>query len=232
MLLQAISLQFPLLSLILSVLSVSATNSVIYYDCSKTCFASLTPYESNLNSLFTSLVDSACVSNYNKFEISQSHVVVYGLYQCQGDLSSSKCKDCVANSVNQLKTTCPLSTGGTIQLDECFVKYDNISFFGTQNTMEVMKSCGPSIGYNSDISNRIDGALTYLIGGNGQYFRGGDFGSIQGVAQCVQDLCASDCQDCLSQAYGRLRTECVTSIWAKMFLGKCYLQYADQGKLA
>ncbi|KAI3696300.1 hypothetical protein L1987_79312 [Smallanthus sonchifolius] len=67
------------------------------------------------------------------------------------------------------------------------------------------------------------------VGGNGQYFRGGVFGSIQGVAQCVQDLSLSDCQDCLSEANGRLRSECETSTWGDMYLEKCYIRFADQG---
>ncbi|KAI3696298.1 hypothetical protein L1987_79310 [Smallanthus sonchifolius] len=85
------------------------------------------------------------------------------------------------------------------------------------------------MGYNSDVLNRIDGALAYLVGGNREYFRGGDFGSIQGVVQCVQDLSLSDCQDCLQEASGRLRSECETSTWGDMYLGKCYIRYVDEG---
>nr|XP_043617667.1 plasmodesmata-located protein 6-like [Erigeron canadensis] len=218
----------------LVVLSESTTNdsNYIYVQCSPLYFDSMTPYESNVNSLFTSLVDSSSVYNFNKFQISPpsgNDDVVYGLFQCRGDLSSSNCKECVTSSVNQLKTNCPVSTGGGIQLDGCLVKYDNSSFFGAGNKMEVSKRCGPSVGYeyNSDVLNRVDAALANLIAGNGQYFRSCDYGSIQGVAQCVQDLSASDCQDCLSEACGRLRSACVTSTWGDMYLGKCYIRYFD-----
>ncbi|MFS7992944.1 putative Gnk2-like domain-containing protein [Helianthus anomalus] len=211
MLRQALSLSFLILFLMISLLSVCTANSNIYVHCSQLNFTSTTPYESNVNSLFTSLVDSASLYNFNKFETSPQSNGVYGLFQCRGDLSSPNCKDCVSSAISQLKTSCPMSTGGEIQLEGCFVK-----------------RCGPSIGYNSDVLNRIDGALAYLVGGSGQYYRGGDFGSIQGVAQCVQDLSLSDCQDCLSEACGRLRTECETSTWGDMFLGKCYIRYADQ----
>ncbi|KAI3816610.1 hypothetical protein L1987_16313 [Smallanthus sonchifolius] len=81
----------------------------------------------------------------------------------------------------------------------------------------------------ADVLNRIDGVLAYLVGENREYFRRGDFGSIRGVAQCVQDSSLSDCQDCLSEASGRLRSECETSTWGDMYLGKCYIRYADQG---
>ncbi|KAK9060203.1 hypothetical protein SSX86_020907 [Deinandra increscens subsp. villosa] len=182
--------------------------------------------ESNVNSLFASLIESASVYNFNKFQISQQNNGVYGLYQCRGDISSPNCKDCVANAVNQLKSTCPMSVGGQIQLEACFLKYDNRAFFGAQGKTEACKTCGPSIGYNSDVLNRIDGALATLVGGNGQYFRSGEFGNIRGVAQCVQDLSLSDCEDCLSEASGQLRSECVTSNWGDMYLGKCYIRYA------
>ncbi|KAI3816606.1 hypothetical protein L1987_16309 [Smallanthus sonchifolius] len=95
--------------------------------------------------------------------------------------------------------------------------------------MEVLKRCGQSIGYNLDVLNRIDDAMAYLVTGNGQYFNEGDFGSVLGVAQCIQDLSLSDCQDCLSEASGRLRSECDTSTWGDMYLGKCYIRYVDQG---
>ncbi|KAM0019986.1 putative Gnk2-like domain-containing protein [Helianthus debilis subsp. tardiflorus] len=228
MLRQALSLSFLVLFLMFSLLSVCTANSNIYVHCSQLNFTSTTPYESNVNSLFTSLVDSASLYNFNKFETSPQSDAVYGLFQCRGDLSSPNCKDCVSSAISQLKASCPMSTGGEIQLEGCFVKYDNTSFFGVQEKVEVCRRCGPSIGYNSDVLNRVDGALAYLVGGSGQYYRGGDFGSIQGVAQCVQDLSLSDCQDCLSEACGRLRTECETSTWGDMYLGKCYIRYADQ----
>ncbi|GJT49783.1 cysteine-rich repeat secretory protein 12-like protein [Tanacetum coccineum] len=183
----------------------------------------MSPYESNVNSLFTSLVNSATVYNFNKFAISppgySQNDSVYGLFQCRGDLSSSDCKECVMSSITQLRATCPVSSGGAIQLDGCFVKYDKSLFFGDEDQGEVLKRCGPSVGYNSDALNRIDSALAFLIAGNGLYFRAGDYGSIQGVAQCVQDLSESDCQDCISEACGRLRSECQTSTWGDTYLG-------------
>ncbi|KAK9060083.1 hypothetical protein SSX86_020787 [Deinandra increscens subsp. villosa] len=229
---QALSLLFFFIfPLTFTVILVSTANSNVYVQCSELNFTSTTPYESNLNSLFTSLAESASVYNFNKFQISQQNDdTVYGLFQCRRDITSPNCKDCVANAINQLKTTCPISTGGQIQLEACFMKYDNKAFFGAQGKTEACKRCGPSIGYNSDVLNRIDGALANLVGGNGQYFRSGEFGNIRGVAQCVQDLSLSDCEDCLSEASRRLRSECETSAEGDMYLGKCYIRYAaDQG---
>ncbi|XP_076884723.1 plasmodesmata-located protein 6-like [Bidens hawaiensis] len=226
-------ISFSLCSFIFFIQFVSSTSPLIYCGCSQVRYTPGTPYDLSVNSLFSSLVNSASVSNFNKFTISpsgssQGNNAVYGLFQCEGDLSNSDCKDCVANSVSQLKTICPQATGGVIQVQGCFVKYNNTSFFGVEDVTVASKRCGPTIGYNSDALSRRDAALASLTATNGQYFHASGSGSVQGVAQCVQDLSVSECQDCLTEASGRLRSECEMSTWGDMFLGKCYIRYIDR----
>lgn len=134
----------------------------------------------------------------------------------------------MAHSVSQLGVVCPGSSGGALQLDGCFVKYDNISFLGVEDKAVVMKKCGPSIGYDTDLLTRRDALMGYLTG-QGEYFRVGGSGNVQGVAQCVRDLSVSECQDCLAEATGKLKNECGSAAWGDMFLGKCYARYSDRG---
>ncbi|KAL8196427.1 hypothetical protein R6Q57_024722 [Mikania cordata] len=213
--------------------SATATDTFIYGGCSQYRFTPGSPYESNVNSVLTSLVNSASFSVFNKFKISvpgstQSDIV-YGLFQCRGDLTTLGCQVCVAQAVSRLGVICPGSNGGAMQLDGCFVKYDSSSFLGVEDKTEVFKKCGPSIGYNSDSLGRRDAVLAYLEAGTGQYFRVGGSGSVQGVAQCVQDLSLSECQDCVSEASGRLKSGCGASAWGDMYLGKCYIRYSEHG---
>ncbi|XP_059649693.1 plasmodesmata-located protein 6-like [Cornus florida] len=208
----------------------SAIDSFVYGGCSQLKYAHGTPYESNVNSILASLVNSASTSNYNSFKISvpgsSQNDIVYGLFQCRGDLTNSDCRECVAHSVSQIGIVCPDSTGGALQLDGCLVKYDNTPFLGAEDKTVVMKKCGPSIGLDS--SARSDALLAYLTAG-GQFFRVGGSGNAQGMAQCVQDLSLSECQDCLTEAIGRLRNECGSSAWGDMFLAKCYVRYSERG---
>ncbi|XP_059655352.1 plasmodesmata-located protein 6 [Cornus florida] len=212
--------------------SASAPDSFVYGGCSRLKYAQGSPYESNVNSILTSVVNSASISIYNNFKIavpgSSQNDVVYGLFQCRGDLSSSDCRDCVARSVSQLGVLCAASTGGALQLDGCFVKYDNTSFLGVEDKTVVFKRCGPPIGYDSDSLTRRDGMLAYLAAG-GQFYRVGGSGNVQGVVQCVQDLSVSKCQDCISEAIGRLRSDCGSAAWGDMFLSKCYARYSERG---
>lgn len=231
----SLSSLFPLFLFTISTLtrpSTSAIDSFVYGGCAQPKYSPGTPYESNVNSILTSLVNSASFANFNNFKISvpgsTTSDVVYGLFQCRGDVSSSDCQDCVAHAVSQLGVLCVNSAGGALQLDGCFVKYDNTSFLGVEDKTVVMKKCGPSIGFDSDALTRRDSVMGYLAAG-GQYFRMGSSGNVQGVVQCVQDLSLSECKDCVNEAIGRLKSDCGSAAWGDMFLGKCYARYSERG---
>ncbi|KAL0446738.1 UNVERIFIED_CONTAM: Plasmodesmata-located protein 6 [Sesamum latifolium] len=200
----ALFLSSPLLLFVIvfshfAVPSSSSLDSFIYVGCSQLKYSPGTAYESNVNSILSSIVNSASFSNFNNFKISLPGSapgdVVYGLFQCRGDLSNSNCHDCVSNAVTRLGTSCGGASGGALQLEGCFVR---------------------------------DAVLAYLAAG-GQFFRVSGAGRVQGVAQCVQDLSVGECQDCLSEAIQRLKSECGSSAWGDMFLGKCYARYSERG---
>ncbi|XP_042494443.1 plasmodesmata-located protein 6-like [Macadamia integrifolia] len=210
--------------------STAATDTFVYGGCSQLRYNPGSPFESNLNSLLTSLVNSATTTSFNKFTIysSTQQDVVYGLYQCQGDLSLPDCGTCVERAVSQLGIVCSSSTGGAVQLQGCFVKYDNTSILGVEDKTVVVKKCGPPVDYQSDVVSRSDAVLNGLAS-EGGYFRVGGSGEVQGVAQCVGDLSGNQCQDCLSSAIGRLRSECGAAAYGDMYLAKCYVRYSTTG---
>lgn len=118
-----------------------------------------------------------------------------------------------------------------MQLDGCFVKYDNSKFIGVEDKSFVLKKCGPSISFTSDVLTRRDSVLAYLETSDGMYktFRTTSSGDLQGVAQCTGDLSGSECQDCLSNAIGRLREECGPAKWGQIYLARCYARYSEGG---
>jgi len=213
--------------------SISDTNSFIFGGCSRFKYSPGSIYENSVNSILTSLVNSAAFSNYNNFTVSGSaeSETVYGLFQCRGDINNDQCSRCVARAVSQLGTLCFATYGGALQLEGCFVKYDNLTFFGVQDKTEVVKKCGTSIGLTSDAFSRRDAVLAYLQSSDGGYknFRTTSAGDFQSVAQCTEDLSSSKCQDCVSEAIQRLKTECGDSTWGDMYLAKCYVRYSEGG---
>ncbi|KAL1540751.1 Plasmodesmata-located protein 7 [Salvia divinorum] len=216
---------------LLLIVADSAADSFLYGGCSQTNYTPNTPYESNLNSLITSLVNSATYSSYNKFTImgSSPQDVVYGLYQCRSDLSMPDCATCVARAVTRLGPLCPLACGGSVQLEGCFVKYDNASFIGVEDKTAAMKKCGPSDGDNADQMGRRDAMLAAMSGGYGGPYRVRGSEDVHGMAQCVGDLTAAQCQDCVAEAIRRLKAECGGAVFGDMFLAKCYARYTTSG---
>ncbi|XP_009796286.1 plasmodesmata-located protein 6 isoform X2 [Nicotiana tabacum] len=212
----------------------ASIQSFVYGGCSQQKYNPGTVYESNVNSLLTSLVNSASYANFNNFKISlpgsSQNDIVYGLFQCRGDLGNSDCRKCVATAVSRVGTLCTTTCGGALQLDGCFVKYDNVSFLGVEDKGVVMHKCGPSIMDDNEMLTRNDAVLTYLGAvPQGQYFRVGGSGKIQAVAQCTQDLSVSECDDCLSEAIRQLKSECGSSPWGDMFMTKCYARFSERG---
>ncbi|XP_075500307.1 plasmodesmata-located protein 7 [Primulina tabacum] len=208
----------------------SSPDAFLYGGCSQIKYAPNSPYQSNVNSLLTSLVNSATYSSYNKYTImgSSSQDVVYGLYQCRADLAMPDCATCVAQAATKLGPLCPQTCGGAIQLEGCFVKYDNASFIGVEDKTVAMKKCGPSDGYSAFEMSHRDAMLASLNGAGGAYRVGGSE-DVEGVAQCVGDLSTGQCQDCVSEAIRRLKSECGGAVFGDMFLAKCYARYSTSG---
>ncbi|XP_024007191.1 cysteine-rich repeat secretory protein 12 isoform X2 [Eutrema salsugineum] len=219
---------------ILGAFSFAAVDTFVYGGCSQAKYFPGSHYESNVNSLLTSFVSSASLSTYNNFTvngISGGDSSVYGLYQCRGDLSSASgdCARCVARAVSRLGSLCVGACGGALQLEGCFVKYDNSTFLGVEDKTVVVRRCGSPVGYNSDELTRRDSVVGYLAASSGGSYRVGVSGELQGVAQCTGDLSGSDCQDCLMEAIGRLKSDCSTAAWGDVYLAKCYARYWLRG---
>lgn len=212
--------------------STSSFDSFIYVGCSQYKLSPGSPYETSVDSVLTSFVSSSASSSYNNFTVPgpTPSDTVYGLYQCGGDLAVADCSTCVSRAVSRVGTICAGSSGGTLQLEGCLVRYDNSTFLGVQDKTVLLRRCGPLVGAtNSDELTRGDAVLGYIGAGDGSYkpYRTGSSGSVRAVAQCVQDLGAGDCQDCLTEAIGRLKSDCRTAKWGDVYLAKCYVQYSD-----
>ncbi|GMH17820.1 hypothetical protein Nepgr_019661 [Nepenthes gracilis] len=218
--------------LVVSILAAQTTASVdsfIYVGCTQQKYAPNSQYETDVDSILTSLVNSAMYTSFNKFTVGTgSSDLLYGLFQCRPNLQQSDCASCVAHSVSQLGALCVYSCGGALQLEGCLVKYDNNPFFGVEDKTVVARKCGPPIGYDSDDFTRIDSVLSYLAS-SGELFRVGGSGDVQGVAECVGDLSAAQCQDCVSAAIARLKNDCAAAVWGDVFLSTCYVRYSVAG---
>ncbi|KAL8161179.1 hypothetical protein V2J09_012668 [Rumex salicifolius] len=208
--------------------NVPPLESLIYGGCSPTRYPANSQFSSNLNSLLTSLVNSATYSPFNHFSIMSpsQNDVVHGLYQCRGDLSMPDCASCVARSTAQMGAMCPSSYGAALQLQGCYVKYDNAAFVGVEDKTVVYKKFGQSVGYDGLEVAARDSVLGGLVKGAGNGpFRVVGSKDVRGVAQCVGDLSVGQCQDCVATAVNLVKSQCGTASYGDMFLGKCYARF-------
>ncbi|KAK4414669.1 Plasmodesmata-located protein 8 [Sesamum alatum] len=174
----------------------------IYASCSQDKYQPSSPYETNLNSLLSSIVSSSSQTLYNMFAVGNDTTsvppdsAVYGLYQCRGDLKPRDCSTCIAGLIDEIELLCPYTYGASLQLDGCFVR-------------------------------RRDDVLADLQGAVG--FRVAAAGAVEGYAQCLGDLEAVDCSACLADAVMKVKSLCGPAAAGDVFLGQCYVRYWESG---
>ncbi|KAL2511453.1 Cysteine-rich repeat secretory protein 15 [Abeliophyllum distichum] len=205
----------------------------IYASCSQDKFTPNSPFESNLNSLLSSIAGSAPEALYNSFALGNDSSAtsldgaVYGLYQCRGDLKIKDCSTCIASVVSQIGLVCPYTNGAALQLDGCFIRYEHFDFLGNLDTSLRYKKCSKSTTNDVEFLQRRDDVIADLQRAVG--FRVSSSGFVEGYAQCLGDIGSADCSSCLSDAVMKVKSLCGSSEAADVFLAQCYVRYWASG---
>ncbi|KAL5216759.1 hypothetical protein ABZP36_008160 [Zizania latifolia] len=211
----------------------AATGTFIYAGCSPSKYQPGTPFEGNLDSLFTSFVSSAPNGGYNSFTAGSNGTgdgaAAYGLYQCRGDLGNDDCAACVRDAVMQINQVCASAYAASLQLEGCYVRYDSSNFLGQPDTAMVYRKCSTSTRSDGDFLKNRDAILGALQGSAANGYKVSSSDSVQGVSQCLGDIAAADCTTCLAQAVGQLKGTCGTALAADVYLAQCYVRYWASG---
>ncbi|KAL0828344.1 hypothetical protein Bca101_052022 [Brassica carinata] len=199
----AISVVIAAASLIRNFSSPSDNNTFFYYHhCTQpkyfrgsSFFSNYLPgssYDSNVNTLLTSLVNSANVFTYNHFTVGTYGKTVHGMHHCRSDLStrSDDCARCVAQAARILQNLCGGASGGALLLEGCFVEYENTKFLGVANKTLLARVCGTPWGYSSDELTKTSKMVSFVVDANSVPYRAWIREGSQAVAQCTGDLSA------------------------------------------
>ncbi|CAH9091788.1 unnamed protein product [Cuscuta epithymum] len=92
----------------------------------KTCSRKLgqgSGFEERRDTAFTNLVGGMGSANNGFYTTSYESVYVLG--QCEGDVGSSDCADCVKTAVQRAQVECGSSISGQIFLHKCFISYSS-----------------------------------------------------------------------------------------------------------
>jgi hypothetical protein len=130
---------FSLLIVFLSMLSFLSLNShaadpfLLNQVCANNTFSPNSIYQSNLNSLLSSISSNATqnLKFYNTTSGQNTSEPVYGLYDCRSDVTIQVCRTCVVAAVKEIKNKCSREKIAVIWYDECLLRYSNRSFFST-----------------------------------------------------------------------------------------------------
>ncbi|XP_039141514.1 plasmodesmata-located protein 8-like [Dioscorea cayenensis subsp. rotundata] len=221
----------PIILLIIATLTShdhqAKATTFMYANCSPAKYTPNTPYQTNLDTLLSTLISLSSQSSYNSFSTGTSDTAVFGLYQCRNDLNSADCSTCIQSSVNQLNLVCPQSMDASLQLEGCFMSYSHEDFRGKLDTTLVYKKCTESRTNDGDFFRRRDDVIADLEVSGG--FRVSRSGTVQGYAQCLGDLNSGDCRQCVEVAVQQLKEACGSALAADVFLAKCYARYWASG---
>ncbi|KAF8364588.1 hypothetical protein HHK36_033441 [Tetracentron sinense] len=163
---------------------------------------------------------------------------VYAMVQCRNYLSTADCLACFAKSVLQIRD-CGGANGARVINDGCFLRYESNSFYD-QTTVEghkricdnrtISQRSGFKVAVERLLSNlevatpRIAGFFAATKEEEGVI---GSGAAAYGVAQCVQTLSKSGCEECLKVAHGNLG-RCLPDADGRAVDAGCFLRYSEK----
>ncbi|CAL5410951.1 unnamed protein product [Camellia sinensis] len=216
----------------------AAPNYLAIYCQNTTTYTPNSTYQTNLNTLFSSLSSNS--TSINGFSNSTAGVnppnIVYGLFLCRGDVSTAVCQDCVTTATKEVVQRCPNSKVVTIWYDECMLRYSNQTIFSiadelievklrnTQNVTNITSFREVLGGVMDDIATRASN------GGSAKKFATSqaNYSSLQtlyGLAQCTPDLTDLDCNKCLRDGISNFPSCCDGNQGARVLFLSCNVGY-------
>ncbi|XP_030474128.1 cysteine-rich receptor-like protein kinase 10 isoform X2 [Syzygium oleosum] len=192
--------------------STQAAPTYLYHFCPRIYnFTGNSTYESNLNTLLSSLSSNATNSTngFATATVGQNQPDwAYGLFLCRGDVSTSTCSNCVATGKHDILRRCGNQRVSTIWYDECMLRYANRSFFSAleqvpTRTMENTTNITDPTRFSQVLGQTVDDIATRASNsGSGKKFavKEVNFTSLQTLytlAQCTPDLGVLGCDTCL-----------------------------------
>jgi len=191
-------------------------------------------FESNLNTVLNNLVQDTPQTGFSTSEYGQSPNQIYGLLQCRGDTTVDQCYTCSQQANTSLRQNCGNASGGLIWLDDCFLRYENNSFFGQLDTVDAWYLSNPQSVSNPDVFNAaLESIFANLsaeaASGSKLYASGNTTDSlsrkIYALVQCWRDISSDDCTTCLSNTINYIFAVYAGRQGARGMKGSCIVRY-------
>ncbi|KQK13774.2 hypothetical protein BRADI_1g12410v3 [Brachypodium distachyon] len=227
-----------LLSLLLLLVVAANADDLILGDCpSNTNYTLGGVFHANLDALLSSLpAATAAADGFSKNTTGAAAPdKAYGLAQCRADVNASDCRTCLDASVRDMASKCPGLKDATRIYEKCLLRHDNASFFGVLDT-------SLHVYMNSYVNATQRERFTLLLGTlmNNLTHRAayasprmfavgmtslGPLVTIYGMAECIRDLPADDCNSCLVDAVSRIPSCCDGKQGGRVIFRSCSVRF-------
>ncbi|KAF8030663.1 hypothetical protein BT93_E2947 [Corymbia citriodora subsp. variegata] len=189
-----------------------------HYCPNTTIFTPKSTYQTNLNTLLSSLSSTAAVDADGFANATAGKTPLdrgYGLFLCRGDIAVTTCGDCVANARKEILSKCPEEKDSIIWYEQCMLRYSNRSIFSVeQDSPAFILMNVANISSPSSFAQLLKDTTNELVeraasDGSGKRFavKEANFTSsdrLYTLAQCTPDLTTADCKACLQGAIENL----------------------------
>ncbi|KAK7405577.1 hypothetical protein VNO78_07025 [Psophocarpus tetragonolobus] len=180
--------------------------------------------------------DSASSKGYNSTRIGNESLV-YGYYDCRGDVVGYFCQFCVSNAAREVPRRCPNRVSAMVWYDYCILKYSNERFFGTVLTNQSWHALGTkNISNKAEIQKDEDFVRSLITKAtketNQLYYM--DYFNLSftqrrfGMVQCSRDLTNEGCRQCLEAMLTQVPICCGQKIGWLILSGTCMIRYDHQ----
>ncbi|KAG1331493.1 cysteine-rich receptor-like protein kinase 10 [Cocos nucifera] len=209
-----------------------------YQLCGESNYVANSTYETNLKILLPSLVSNASLSEgFFSTMIGQFPNQVYGLAICRGDVNASLCLSCLVAASHDIVRLCPYKIEAVVCYSPCLLRYSNLwSLATTEETQRIVMWNVGEIMTGRPLFEKLRNELLSAMADWAAYnstmrFATGevnfttDIPTIYGLVQCVPDLWASKCWQCLQDSFKWIQTNFPWAQGGRVLQVRCYFRY-------
>eukprot|EP00253_Pinus_taeda_P011959 PITA_11959 len=226
---------------LIGLLFISSFPSVISelrsYKCNNaSTYADGSTFSSNLNRVMGDLVKKAPQTGFNTSFYGKSPNRIYGLLQCQGNISKQDCSICSQQANDSVIQLCGNEVGGRVWMDKCFLRYENFNFISQVaadgsilenendiNTGNLKSFRAATLSLLTNLSYKAyNSANKGFAEGSAPYT---SIGTVYGLVQRWRDLSIADCKSCLQSAINGVYDCCSMKQGAQALYGSCTVRY-------
>lgn len=196
-------------------------------------------YQTNLQNTLTWLYNDADTGKgYNHHTTGNgTSDVVYGLYDCRGDLTGQFCEFCVSTAASEILQRCQNKTSAVIWYNYCVLRYSNKNFYGNLTITPSWEIVGSKNITAQDELQKVEENMHSLIREatveTNKLYAMGEFnlsdGGVKryGLVQCTRDLTSNECSQCLEAMLDKVPQCCGGKIGWQVLAPSCIIKYDD-----